>query len=290
MLPPFFRGEPTMAKDFELEDSNRSSNPSIHEISDPRRRVLLRAGAGAIAAAPLAQLLAGCASATRTDGPLIGFKSVPVSTADTVTVPEGYVATPAFMWGEPVGVPGNMPPFKPDASNTAAEQEVQVGMHHDGMHYFALDGSRRGLLVFNNEYTDDGLLHPDGMKTWNAEKVRKSIAAHGVTILEIEDRGGQWQIVRPSRYARRITAATPMAMSGPAAAVSEGGLARPDRDAHYATDGRGEVGWPPFRSCRPGATRGGAGAGLIRGAGRSTRGPSPRYGRSWAIDRGCPTS
>jgi secreted PhoX family phosphatase len=206
-----------MAKDFELEDSNRSSNPSIHEISDPRRRVLLRAGAGAIAAAPLAQLLAGCASAPRADGPLIGFKSVPVSTVDTVTVPEGYVATPAFMWGEPVGVPGNMPPFKPDGSNTAAEQEVQVGMHHDGMHYFPLDGSRRGLLVFNNEYTDDGLLHPDGMKTWNAEKVRKSIAAHGVTILEIEDRDGQWQIVRPSRYARRITAATPMAISGPAA-------------------------------------------------------------------------
>ena len=33
-----------MAKDFErMEDSNRSASPSIHEISDPSRSVLLRA-------------------------------------------------------------------------------------------------------------------------------------------------------------------------------------------------------------------------------------------------------
>lgn len=30
--------------------------------------------------------------------PQIGFKSVPVSTADTVTVPDGYTAAPAFMY------------------------------------------------------------------------------------------------------------------------------------------------------------------------------------------------
>ena len=37
----------------------------------------------------------------------------------------------------------------------------------------------------NHEYADDGLLHPDGMKTWSAEKVRKAQAAHGV----VGDRG-----------------------------------------------------------------------------------------------------
>ena len=31
-----------MAKDFAaMEDSNRSANPSIHEVSDPARRVVL---------------------------------------------------------------------------------------------------------------------------------------------------------------------------------------------------------------------------------------------------------
>ncbi len=209
-----------MAKDFrDMEDSNPSSNPSIHDLSDPRRRILMRAGVAGAVASVFSPLLAGCAGgpAPAGSGPLIGFKSVPVSTADKVIVPEGYVATPAFMWGEPVGVPGNMPAFRPDGSNSAADQAVQVGMHHDGMHYFPLDGSRRGLLVFNNEYTDDGLLHPDGTRTWNAEKTRKSIAAHGVTVLEIEARGGEWSMVRPSRLARRITAATPMAIAGPAA-------------------------------------------------------------------------
>lgn len=207
-----------MPKDFDdLEDSNRSSNPSIHALSDPGRRVFVRAGMAAAVAGVFAPLAAGCASSAPDSGPLIGFKGIPVSTADTVTVPEGYVATPAFLWGEPVGVPGNMPAFRPDGSNSAADQEVQVGMHHDGMHYFPIEGSRRGLLVFNNEYADDGLLHADGIRTWSAEKTRKSIAAHGVTIIEIAARGGGWAMVRPSRYARRITAGTPMAIAGPAA-------------------------------------------------------------------------
>ena len=58
----------------------------------------------------------------------------------------------------------------------------------------------------NHEYTDDGLLHADGMKTWTAEKVRKAQAAHGVSVIEVELKDGRWQVVRPSSYARRITA------------------------------------------------------------------------------------
>ncbi|MFN7642784.1 MAG: PhoX family protein [Burkholderiales bacterium] len=208
-----------MPKDFTtMEDSNRSSNPSIHEISDPARRIALRGGMVA-AMLPFLSSLAGCAGlpGLPAGGARPGFRSVPVTRADGFFVAEGYSAVPAFMWGEPVGVPGNMPAFRPDGSNTAAEQGVQIGMHHDGMHYFPLDGSRRGLLVINHEYTDDGLLHTDGMATWSAEKVAKSIAAHGVSVLEVEQRDGAWQAVRPSKYARRITAGTPMAIGGPAA-------------------------------------------------------------------------
>ena len=212
-----------MAKDFStMEDSNRSLNASIHDLSDPVRRTVLRGGlaatiGGLVAPLSAGSLLAACASTGSSRLPQIGFKSVAVSTADTLTVPDGYTAVAAFMWGEPVGVPGRMPAWKPDGSNSAADQEVQIGMHHDGIHYFPLDGSKRGLLAFNHEYTDDGLLHPDGIKTWNAEKTRKSIAGHGVSIIEVQERAGQWQSVLPSRYARRITAATPMAINGPAA-------------------------------------------------------------------------
>ena len=191
-----------MAKDFDtMEDSNRSSNPCIHDLLDPARRTLLRGGALA-ALAPWLAPMAGCA-VMAPSGPKLGFKGVPTSTADKLIVPEGYTATAFLAWGEPVGLAGNMPAFKDDASNTAAEQAAQLGMHHDGMHYYALDGSRRGLLVMNHEYTDDGLLHVGGLSAWSAEKVRKSQASHGVSVTEVELRGDGWQAVRPSPYARR---------------------------------------------------------------------------------------
>ena len=81
-------------------------------------------------------------------------------------------------------------------------------MHHDGMAFFPLDGSsQRGLLVMNHEYVDDGLLHTDGMKTWTAEKVRKSQAAHGVSVIEVQREGKPGSRCGPRSYARRITAA-----------------------------------------------------------------------------------
>lgn len=210
-----------------MEDSNRSSNQSIHEVSDPRRRIVLRSGLGALATRLLAPLAAASGAAAlgacaAMDGKAaaaarIDFKSIPPSTADTVIVPEGYVAEVIAPWGDPVGLSGLMPAFKADASNSAAEQEAQLGMHHDGLHFFPLEDSRRGLLVMNHEYVDDGLLHPDGMKTWSAAKVNKAQAAHGVSVVEVELKDGRWQLVRPSRWARRITAYTPMALSGPAA-------------------------------------------------------------------------
>ena len=212
-----------MAKDYDrMEDSNRSSNLSIHEVSDLRRRTLIRGGLAAAATGLLAPL-AGCATggAAGRSGPLLGFKSVPVSTADAVTVPEGYTAQVLAPWGEAVGLSGEDPAFKFDGSNTAAEQETQLGMHHDGIHFFrhplTPDTSNAGLLVMNHEYADDGLLHADGMATWTAAKVRKSQAAHGVSIFELRRVSGNWTVVSNSPYGRRLTANTPMEMSGPAA-------------------------------------------------------------------------
>jgi hypothetical protein len=211
-----------MAKDFDtMEDSNRSSNPSLHDVSDPSRRRIVQGGLGAVVGGLLAPLgaalaLPGCAT-PGSGGALLGFKSVPVSSADNVAVPEGYIAEVIAPWGEPVGLSGENPAFKEDAGNTAADQEAQMGMHHDGIHYFAQSGSASGLLVMNHEYVDDGLLHSDGMKTWNAQKVRKAQAAHGVSVIEVELRDGKWQVVRPSPWARRVTAFTPIGVGGPAA-------------------------------------------------------------------------
>ncbi len=205
-----------MAKDFDqMEDSNRCGNPSIHQVSDPARRQVIAGGLG-LAAAGLFAPLAGCASLG--GGPKLGFKPIAASAADSLVVPEGYVAQVLAPWGEPIGVAGAaMPTMKEDASSTAAEQALQMGMHHDGVHYYPIDGAQRGLLVMNHEYTDDGLLHKDGMTPWTAEKVKKAQAAHGISVIEVENQGGRWQMVRPSKYARRITANTPFNLGGPAA-------------------------------------------------------------------------
>ena len=204
-----------MAKDFDaLEDSNRSANADIHRVSDPARRLWLQGGLGALATT----LLAGCGSLAAGSGPRLGFRSVPASSQDTMVVPAGYEAMAFVPWGEPVGVPGQMPAWRMDASNSAADQAVQMGMHHDGIHYFPIAGSStHGLLVMNHEYTDDGLLHSDGMQPWTAEKVRKAQAANGVSVVEVALKDGRWQVLRPSTYARRFTAATPFAVGGPAA-------------------------------------------------------------------------
>jgi len=225
-----------MAKDFDtMEDSNRSANLPLQAVSHPARRVWLQGGLGAALAAAFGPLstgvagglaaglaagLAGCATAGRA-GPKLGFAAVPTSRADTVAVPEGYSAQVIAPWGDPVGIPGAMPAWRPDAGNTAAEQALQLGMHHDGLHFYPLGGgaagNRRGLLVLNHEYTDDGLLHPGGLADWSAEKVRKSQAAHGVAVVEVELQADGWQLVRPSPHARRFTASTPFAVGGPAA-------------------------------------------------------------------------
>ncbi|MWV14755.1 DUF839 domain-containing protein [Pseudomonas sp. L-22-4S-12] len=217
--------------------SNHSHNPHLSELIDQRRRQLLAGGAalGALGflGVSLPQAVAAAEQSAAARPPFgkrnrLPFDAVAVSRADAITVPAGYRATAFVPWGTPIC--GRYPAFLEDASNSAQDQAEQVGMHHDGMHFFPLDAQRslvggrqsnHGLLVFNNEYIDAPLLHPNGPTTVDgkrssAEEVRKEINAHGVTIIEIRrDVRGDWQVV-PGRYNRRVTAATPMRMAGPA--------------------------------------------------------------------------
>jgi secreted PhoX family phosphatase len=205
--------------------SNESTNETFESIAQERlsRRGFVGGGIAAGAAASLtgvgALVSSVPAQARGSRGPLLGFEGIEVSSEDKVVVPEGYTAKVLIAWGDPIS---NGPAFKQDASNTAADQAKQWGMHNDGMVYFPILGSRRGLIVQNNEYTDDVLLFPDGTADWNAEKTAKSLNAHGVSIIEVAKpffrwRGDEWEVVRPSLFARRITGQTPIDVSGPAA-------------------------------------------------------------------------
>lgn len=154
---------------------------------------------------------------------LFQFANVPASQTDAVVVPEGYVAEVLYRWGDPVN--GIGPAFKPDASNSAEDQARQAGMGHDGMEFFAIPGidpNQRGLIAVNHEYTDQILLFPDGVivdrppAPMPLEKVRKSMASHGISVVEVARQAdGRWSVVDSPR-ARRVTADTPVAIAGPA--------------------------------------------------------------------------
>lgn len=212
--------------------SNHSHNPHFNELVDARRRQILAGGAALGVLGFLGVGLPGESQAGERQLPPFGrrnrlpFNAVAVNRADGISVPAGYRATPFIPWGTPIT--GGYPAFLDDASNSAQDQAEQIGMHHDGMHFFPIDAqrgdgrnSRHGLLVLNHEYIDAPLLHPNGPsvvdgKRVSAEQVRKEINAHGVSVVEIRrDVRGEWQ-VQPSARNRRITAATPMQMSGPA--------------------------------------------------------------------------
>ena len=214
--------------------SNHSNNPHLSDLIDQRRRQIIAGGAavGALGfLGVLPQAVEAAEQASKSVVPLkkrnrLPFDAVAINRADAITVPAGYRASVFVPWGTPIS--GRYPAFLEDASNSAQDQAEQVGMHHDGMHFFPADAQRgggkrsnHGLLVFNNEYVDAPLLHPNGPTTVNglrtsAEEVRKEINAHGVTIIEVRrGQGGEWQVV-PGYLNRRITAATPMQMAGPA--------------------------------------------------------------------------
>ena len=205
-----------MAKDFStMEDSNCSGNLSIHDVIATSRRNFLKSGA-TVSLATLMAPLSACAALASSQSKL-GFKAIPAGMGDKLVVPEGYTATPIAPWGDPVGIAGKMPAFKMDGSNTAEDQALQLGMHHDGLEFFPLQGSKRGLLAINHEYTDDGLLHVGGFNNMNLDKVRKAQNAHGLSVIEVEMNQGKWDVVRPSAYARRVTLSTPFRVAGPAA-------------------------------------------------------------------------
>jgi len=193
-----------------LDISNRSRNATFDEVL-LARRVLLKAGVGAA----LIAALPSCT--TQASRPQLTFTPIAPSSEDALRVPPEYEAQVLFRWGDPVGSSEGMPQFRMDASNSAAEQALQAGMHHDGMHYFPIRGSEHGLLALNHEYLDQGLLFPDAMRNWSAEKVLKAQNAVGVSVIEVSRSGNRWNVVRPSRYARRITARTPCRVAGPAA-------------------------------------------------------------------------
>jgi uncharacterized protein len=210
--------------------SNPTANPTIGDVIAARlsRRDLVRGGlAATVVAAAVSPLALTAATKARAQGatttPSFNFKEVEAGSDERIHVAEGYDADVLIRWGDKVAA--DAPAFDP-VKQTAAGQAKQFGYNNDFLGYVPLDGSRRGLLVVNHEYTNEELMFPgigrqDGAKKFagmTKDLVDIEMAAHGGAVIEIA-RGadGKWAVVPGSRYARRITASTEMALSGAAA-------------------------------------------------------------------------
>ncbi len=259
----------TVALDSEDLPTNLSSNPEFQTVvvSAVSRRGFLRSGTGLTAAMFLGMGggLAGCATSGGNSGkPLMGFKAIPISTADTVQVAPGYSANVLAPWGTPL-VDGASA-FKGDGSEDAAAQALQVGDNHDGIHFFPIDGkNHEGLLVMNHEYctVDEktgvytwlfGSKGADAQKKWNKDHVHKSMNAHGVSVIHIQKNAkGLWDIVKGSVYNRRITAFSAMEMTGPAAGdallQTKGDASGRRAQGTFNNCGNGFTPWGTYLAC-----------------------------------------
>jgi uncharacterized protein len=211
--------------------SNHSDNPHFSSIIEKRfsRRQVLAGGIGAAVAGLFSA--AGIAHAKGPNflppaaqgrppfglNPTLGFEAIPVVRSDTATLPVGYKAQVLIPWGDPIN--GTAPAYK-GGSDSGADQEQQIGSHHDGMHYFPMadDPNGHGILCVNHEYVDQRVLHVNGPTFVGGQRptdeVRKEIAAHGVSVVEIKKTDGTWGVFN-SPFNRRITAGTPMEIRGP---------------------------------------------------------------------------
>jgi len=199
---------------------------TIHELIELQlsRRKVMQYGVGAVLSSLVPNAFGQAKMKLENQGEaskLLGFKAIPVAhLLDEVIVPEGYVAEVFYRWGDPIS---DGTTFKMDASNSAQDQLQQAGMHHDAIQFYSLPRkgyhSDHGLLVMNHEYIDAQILHADGgifdaPENYTKEKARKEQYAHGVSVIEVRKIEDNWQIVRPSAYARRLHATTAMAISG----------------------------------------------------------------------------
>lgn len=209
--------------------TNTSQNEHFQAVVDRvvARRGFLKGGVGLSAAVFLGGTLAACGSDDEAVAatPLLGFSAISASTSDNTVVAAGYTATSLAAWGTPLFSTGPGSVWKGNGSETAAEQERQVGDNHDGMHFFAIDGksNTEGLLVMNHEYntTSSGryttLFGKPARAPASLDDVNKSIASWGASVIHIKKTNGKWNIVLDSPYNRRITGATSMVITGPAA-------------------------------------------------------------------------
>ncbi|MEM8620283.1 MAG: PhoX family phosphatase [Actinomycetota bacterium] len=224
--------------DFDDAPSNTSGNRPFTEVLEAAvsRRTAIVGGlaaataalvgpsiaraSGELAGAPLNDNVDASGASDSASDELVGFRPSANPGGPDPTISDDYRYHVLIPWGTPL-FPG-VPELDPEhvELNSAADQERQVGLGHDAIWFFADDDGRSntsGVLCINHEFASNEhclrQADPDGL-----DDVRRSQAAHGVSVVELARHDAMWTPVVPGRRNRRITPNTPVSFSGPAAA------------------------------------------------------------------------
>ncbi len=209
--------------------SNDCKNETFGEIIQRRvaRRDFLKS-----AAATGAMLVVNPITGQTQSGPApLTFAPISLSTEDRVIVPPGYQARPLISWGDAL-FPG-VPAFNVK-EQTAAMQALRFGYNCDFLYFLDMPArpfegiarSQEGVLWVNHEYTNPELMFPNyDVANVTKEQVDIQLAAHGGSVVTLERatfrrnfaRRTEWAVNQRSFFNRRITAETPMMITGPAA-------------------------------------------------------------------------
>lgn len=199
------------------------ANPSRHFRHILERRLSRRA---ALMGAPAAGLLAwlGVPNGAGATPPAVAsslrFSEIVHGSDERHHVAPGYRAEILIRWGDPILA--DAPSFAAGRTDGPSQQR-QFGYNNDYVAYFPLprgsQNSTHGLLAVNHEYTNPAFMWP-GVAGNLAEAmnthVEADMAALGISIVEVVKQDGRWRyLTGPAN--RRLTATTPMRISGPAA-------------------------------------------------------------------------
>ncbi len=212
---------------------NQSQNEPFSSVLEKNlsRRTVVRGGMFSAMALLSGLTLTGCNSDDNNDSNdevlesiALAFESIAASRTDACAIAAGYTASILAPWGTPLNSTASA--WDADGNNTFTDQLNAVGMNHDGMHFFPINGSSDdGLLVVNHEYIEQYALHPAGATTDASgnrpvAEVRKEIYAHGVSVIRIQRIDGVWQVIENDALNRRFTSDTVIDLAGPVAGTS----------------------------------------------------------------------
>jgi secreted PhoX family phosphatase len=228
---------------------NTSENSHFQDVlaqslENPTRRSLLRGGLGLAGLA----MLPGCASLATGMGSApagLGFTSVEKSLLDNVMLPPGYQYSVLHATGD--ALDSALAAYS-NRGTEADDWSRRIGDHHDGMDIYYLDANGRysdketgrAVLCVNHESSADAhFMHPNGQTSNNVSgkkfdqfgqwdlgtrpelEVLKEINHHGVSVVEIVKTPQGWRVKQDSPLNRRITAQTPVQISGPRTSIDQ---------------------------------------------------------------------